>query len=381
VKIAIVGGGPGGLFFARLFKRHRPNSIVKVFEQNPAGATFGFGVTLGGSSLGKLADADPELVARLARAMVFDTVQNIHLNGEDIRIDYAKAGGSIARLELLQILRDGCLQVGVELAYEQRVEHSAELAGYDLIVAADGVNSTLRREHALEFGTSTRTLTNRFAWFGVGRAMSPNALVFRNALGGRFVAHYYAYTDDMSTFVGECDDATWQAAGFDRMNDTGRRVALEQIFAPELNRAPLIENRSFWRQFPAVTNDRWYHDNIVLIGDALRSAHFSIGSGTRLAMEDALALFEACAHSDRIRDALERFVTSRKPARDQFAEAALRSFEWYEQLEAVMAQPAIDFAHDFLTRTGRVTDTRLESYAPSFAALYRGRQHAMETSS
>jgi len=250
-----------------------------------------------------------------------------------------------------------------------------------LIGAADGVNSTLRRERATELGTATRTLTNHFAWFGVGRAMAPNALVFRNALGGRFVAHYYAYTHDMSTFVGECDDVTWQAAGFDRMNDTERRASLEEVFAPELNGASLVENRSIWRQFPAVTNDKWYHDNIVLIGDALRSAHFSIGSGTRLAMEDAQSLFEACARSKQLKDALERFVTSRKLARDQFGEAAERSFEWYERLKAVMAQPAIDFAHDFLTRTGRVTDARLESYAPSFAALYRSRQTVTEAAS
>lgn len=371
MKIAIVGGGPGGLFFARLVKRHNPDALVRIFEQNPADATFGFGVTLGGSSLGRIAEADGEVAQRLSEAMVFDTDQKIHLNGEEIVVEYAKPGGSIARLRLLAILRDSCRELGIDIAFDTRIESSAELDGYDLIVAADGINSTLRQEHGEGFGTQTRVLTNHFAWYGVGHAMAPNALVFRNTPGGRFVAHYYAYTPDMSTFVAECDDATWRAAGLDRMDDAARRRLIEQVFEVELGGAPLIENRSIWRQFPAVTNTHWHHRNMVLIGDALRSAHFSIGSGTRLAMEDALALFEATVGAVTIADALDRFVALRKPNRDQFGEAAERSFEWYERIEHAMAQPILDFTYDFLTRTGRVDDARLDSYAPSFARRYR----------
>jgi len=371
MKIAIVGGGPGGLFFARLYKRHHPDAVVRIFEQNPSDATFGFGVTLGGSSLGRIADADGEVAQRFSEAMVFDTEQKIHLNGEETVVEYAKPGGSIARLRLLAILRDSCRELGVDIAFDTRIASSAELTGYDLIVAADGINSTLRQEHAEGFGTRTRVLTNHFAWYGVGHAMTPNALVFRNAPGGRFVAHYYAYTPDMSTFVAECDDATWQTTGMNDMDDEQRRRMIEQVFEAELDGASLIENRSIWRQFPAVTNARWHHRNMVLIGDALRSAHFSIGSGTRLAMEDALALFEATTDAASVSEALDRFVTLRKPNRDQFGEAAERSFEWYERMERAMAQPVIDFTYDFLTRTGRVDDARLDSYAPSFARRYR----------
>ncbi|WP_156677690.1 FAD-dependent monooxygenase [Sphingomonas profundi] len=381
MRIAIVGGGPGGLFFARLYKRHRPDAQVRIFEQNPDDATFGFGVTLGGSSLGQLAAADPETTERLSAAMVFDEAQVIHLNGTDVPIHYAKPGGSIARLRLLQILREAAREVGVEVAFDTRVASSRDLDGYDLIVAADGVNSTIRQEHGDAFGTECRILTNHFAWYGVGRAMSPNALVFRDALGGRFVAHYYAYTPEMSTFVGECDDETWTAAGLDAMSDADRRAVLEDVFAPELAGAPLIENRSIWRQFPAITNARWHHANIVLIGDALRSAHFSIGSGTRLAMEDAQALFEAMAANDAVADALPAFVARRQPARDRFGEAAERSFEWYERIATGMAQQPIDFAYDFMTRTGRVDDARLESYAPSFARLYRDSRASMAATS
>lgn len=378
MKIAIVGGGPGGLFFARLFKRHRPDAFIKIFEQNPSDATFGFGVTLGGSSLGKIAEADAEVADRLKRAMVFDNTQNFSLNGEDILVEYAHPGGAIARLTLLAILRDACREIGVEISSDTRIEGASQLKGFDLIVAADGINSTLRQEQEAAFGTNTRVLTNHFAWYGVARDMSPNALVFRDALGGRFVAHYYTYTSEMSTFVAECDDATWQAAGLDDMDDYERRRLFEQVFEPELCGEPLIENRSIWRQFPAVTNVRWHHGNVVLIGDALRSAHFSIGSGTRLAMEDALALFEACMDASDISDALDRFVSLRKPGRDQFGNAAERSFEWYERIETAMAQPIIDFTHDFLTRTGRVDNARLDSYAPSFARLYRESRNRLD---
>lgn len=380
MKIAIVGGGPGGLFFARLLKHRHPDAIVRVFDQSAADATFGFGVTLGGSSLGRLAEADPEIVARLSDAMVFDHVQNIQLDQHKELIDYALPGGSISRLRLLQILQEGCREVGVELAFEQRIANTRELSGYDLIVGADGVNSIIRQERAAEFGTATRTLTNHFAWYGVRRAMTPNSLVFRHALGGRFVAHYYAYSADMSTFVAECDDATWHMAGLDRMSDPQRKAVFEQVFAPEMAGDDLVENRSIWRQFPAITNQRWHHENVVLIGDALRSAHFSIGSGTRLAMEDAQALCEAFTHGKDVSGALDHFVALRQPSRDRFGDAAQRSFEWYERLESIMDQPGDEFAYDFLTRTGRITPERFESYAPAFAARYRTRNSTNEAS-
>jgi 2-polyprenyl-6-methoxyphenol hydroxylase-like FAD-dependent oxidoreductase len=376
MRVAVVGGGPGGLYFARLLKRGRPQARVEVFEQNPAEATFGFGVTLGGSSLERLAQADPAVAARLADAMLFEALQMIRLDGAEAPIEYARPGGSIGRLTLLAILRAACLEVGVEVHHGVRIERSDSLVGYDLIVAADGVNSALRQEQPEAFGTSTRILTNHFAWYGVGRAMRPSALVFRRALGGRFIAHYYAYTDAMSTFVAECDDATWHVAGLATMSDGQRRGVFEQVFAPELDGAALIENRSIWRQFPVITNRCWFSGTVVLIGDALRSAHFSIGSGTRLAMEDAQVLFEACCQAPDIAAALALFVARRGPARAQFGAAAERSFGWYERIGAAMEQPVLDFAYDFLTRTGRVDDQRLLSYAPKFAERYRARRQA-----
>ena len=372
MKIAVVGGGPGGLYFARLVKRHRPADEVVVIEQNPRGATYGFGVTLGGPARERMKRTDPEVQEKLSAVMVFNDRQNIHLNGDDVLLHYASAGGAIARLELLNILQAACEDVGVVLRHDRRVATVRELDDFDLIVGADGVNSAVRSEFSEAFGTGSYFLNNKFAWYGVGRAMTPNALVFRQAKGGTFVAHYYAYTPNMSTFVAECDGATWEACGLEGMSDDERRRMVEDVFAPELAGAPIIDNKSVWRSFNVITNERWTRRNIVLLGDALLSAHFSIGSGTRLAMDDATSLFEAVKEAgDDVAMALSRYVEIRRPIRDQFGSAAERSFLWYENMGEAMRAPAMDFTYDFLTRTGRVDDARLKDYAPGFYRQYQ----------
>jgi 2-polyprenyl-6-methoxyphenol hydroxylase-like FAD-dependent oxidoreductase len=230
----------------------------------------------------------------------------------------------------------------------------------------------VRGEFNQEFGTGSYFLNNKFAWYGVGRAMVPNALVFRAAHGGNFVAHYYAYTPTMSTFVAECDGPTWQTCGLDRMSDDERRLMMQDIFAPELAGAPLIDNKSAWRSFNVITNAQWTHRNIALLGDALRSAHFSIGSGTRLAMDDAASLFQAVQETgDDATAALAHYVALRRPVRDQFGTAAERSFRWYENMRQAMQAPVMPFTYGFLTRTGRVDDARLRDYAPGFYRQYQ----------
>ena len=368
-KVGIIGGGPAGLFLARLLRREYPALDVQVAERNPKGATYGFGVTLGAAPLARLREADTALADALEKRMVFDAEQRIRLNDDDIDIEYAQGGGSIARLDLLDVLDEACREVGVTIRYDSGIMDTEPFGDCDLVVAADGANSVHRDARADRFGKAGEALGNRFAWFGVARALAPNALVFREALGGRFIAHYYAYGPSISTFVAECDADTWHASGFDAMDDAARKAAIETIFARELEGEPLIENRSIWRRFEALGNARWYDDRLVLIGDALRPAHFSIGSGTRLAMEDAYTLFGAIrdAGLDDIPAGLALFVERRKPIRDLFAEATRRSFTWYENIAQVMDQPALDFAYGFLTRTGRVDDERLVRYAPAFA--------------
>jgi 2-polyprenyl-6-methoxyphenol hydroxylase-like FAD-dependent oxidoreductase len=371
MKIAIVGGGPAGLFLARLVKLHIPQHDVAVFEQNAPDATWGFGVSLGGKARDRIRAIDPQVHDNISAAMVFGNQQRIHLDGTDILLEYAGDGGAIERLDLLKILQTACTSVGVTISNDHRIESLDQFAGYDLIVGADGVNSIVRRLKEREFGSHSYLLTNHFAWYGVARAMRPGSLVFRTTPVGRFVGHYYPYTHNMSTFVPECDAATWESAGLADMDDDARRLFMEEIFAPELMGDPLIENRSIWRNFPVVTNKVWSVGNVVLIGDALRSAHFSIGSGTRLAMDDASALCEALRRSADVPTALRRFDEIRRPWRDKFGAAAEKSFNWYERLSEVMAQDPVDFVYDFLTRTGRVDHDRLAKYAPSFFEMYQ----------
>jgi 2-polyprenyl-6-methoxyphenol hydroxylase-like FAD-dependent oxidoreductase len=373
VKIAVVGGGPAGLYFARLAKRRRPADDITVYEQNAAGATYGFGVALGESARDAIQAVDPDVHRRLERAMIFSDTQNIHLNGSDVLLRYAGASGAIARIELLEILGDACHEVGVRIEHGVRIEViDARLDDADVIVAADGANSWLRGRYANEFGASVRVLTNVLAWYGLARPLAPNGLCFRSVDGGHYVGHYYAYSATMSTFVTECDGPTWQRFAMERMTAGERREFMHDVFAPELGGAPLIENNSAWRNLRIYTNERWWHEHVVLIGDALRTAHPSIGSGTRLAMEDAQALVDALdAHRADRTAAFEHFVHERKPRRDAFGLAAERSFEWYETIGTVTAQPILDFTYNFLTRTGRIDDARLRSYTPEFYEDYQ----------
>lgn len=366
MRIAIVGGGPAGLFFARLMKRQKPNVRIDVYEQNPENATYGFGVTLANNARDRLRDIDPETHTRLAEAMVFTSSQKIGLNGEEILLRYAGNSGSIERLTLLQILGELSRDVGVNLIHDKRISAREDLAGYDLIVGADGANSAVRALWPDRLTTRTKTVGNHFAWYGVDRALSPNALMFRFYRGGCFIAHYYAYTATRSTFVAECDAQTWTRCGLDKMTDGQRKDLMQEIYADVLEGGTLLENRSIWRQFTAQVAETWYHDKAVLIGDALRVAHFSIGSGTRLAMDDALDLHEALVSTGSVAEALPRFVEMRAANRDLFTEATERSYEWYDRVREAMQTDIVSFAYDFLTRTGRVDDARLQKYAPEF---------------
>lgn len=372
MNVAIVGAGPAGLYLARLLKVEWPDISVTVLEQSPKGATWGFGVGLGGRSRREIESTDPEVHDRISHAMLFSSRQVIHLDGQERTLNYGQTIGAIERLNLLEILLAAAQEAGVVVHHDHCVQDATELAGYDIVVGADGVNSTVRSFHKDRFGTHTRYLTNHFAWYGVAKALKPSALIFRSIDAGRLVAHYYAYREDMSTFVAEMDHESWVRGGFEDMTDDQRKAIFEDVFARELEGQPLVDNRSIWRQFPVVGNNRWYVDNIVLLGDALCSAHFSIGSGTRLAMEDATALFVAIRDCDRdMAKALPAFVERRKPMRDSFGEAAQRSFDWYENVAEKMRQPLDPFIFDFLTRTGRVDEKRLEDYAPDFYKMWQ----------
>jgi 2-polyprenyl-6-methoxyphenol hydroxylase-like FAD-dependent oxidoreductase len=369
LRIAVIGGGPGGLYFAYLRKKLHPDDHIDLFEQNAADATWGFGVVFSEQALEFLRADDPDTVDAITPCM--ESWKNITLNlrGEDVVID-GVGFSSIGRLDLLTILQQRACSVGVAPHYNTLIRSMDRLTGYDLIVAADGLNSLVRRSFEREFGASVSYSTNKFAWYGTSKRFETLSQTFVETDLGAFNAHHYRYSPDMSTFLVECDPATWQRYGFaDRTVEESQAIC-ERVFASALDRHKLVSNKSVWRNFPWIWNERWSSGNRVLIGDALHSAHFSIGSGTRLAIEDAIALVKALDTEPDIATALARYEAERKPIVQKLVTAARTSAGWYEQFPKHMKLGLMDFAYSYITRSGRIDDTRLRAMSPAFMARY-----------
>ncbi len=371
MRVAVIGGGPAGLYFAYLMASKGVTSNITVFERNRSDATYGFGVVFSDAASGHLADADRRSFDALnAASEIWDHLSIVH-RGERVPID-GNGFSAIARLEMLRVLQKLCADAGAGLEFGRDINPQHDLAGYDMVVAADGVNSPTRSAHAAAFGPSNAELTNRFVWYGTSQVFDTLTLTFRENADGCFVAHHYRYAPDASTFIVECDAATWERAGFERMSDAASRSYCEAVFAPDLNGHALRSNNSVWRRFPVLRNAHWVHGNTVLIGDALRSIHFSIGSGTRLAMEDAIALYRACAATPQnVETALGEFERSRRPVVEKLLAAAEGSYGWYENFGRHMNLAPYSFAHSYMTRTGRISNDRLAAIAPSFFKAYR----------
>jgi 2-polyprenyl-6-methoxyphenol hydroxylase-like FAD-dependent oxidoreductase len=372
LKIAVVGAGPAGLFFSLLLKKKRPEADISVFEQNPRGATFGFGVVFSRGALEFLARDEPQMHARLAAAMESWPMQRIvH---RDVAVDIDGNGfSSIGRLRLLQILQEECEGAGVRLVFNETVPSLEKLEGSDLVVGADGVNSVVRRSYKETFREKIELLTNKFVWYGTSQVFECLTLTFRDSEHGPFVAHHYRYSPDMSTFLVECDAATWKRAGLDRMSDEESRAYCERVFAADLGGRALVSNKSVWRNFPLLRNENWIFENKVLIGDALRTGHFSIGSGTRLAFDDAIALARAFDSFLSIEDSLGKFEKNRRPIVEKIVAAANKSSYWYERFPEKMALDPWQLAYDYMTRSGRMTDERLRAEAPRFFEAVKSR--------
>lgn len=370
LNVKIVGGGPAGLFLAYLLKKSDPARAVRVVEQNSSDATFGFGVVFSGRALQFIGAADPDAVAVLQQGMEVWSDQIIDHDRTRVVVD-GGAFSAVERLTLLTKLQQLCRRVGVDLTFDCRVEGALDGSDCDLLVGADGANSAVRDSHAGAFGTYRQELRNFFAWYGVDTTYPSHTLTFRSTEQGVFCGHHYRYTPTRSTFVAECDEATWFATGFDALDDEARREATEQVFFDTLEGRPLLSNRSIWRRWSLVGNETWHHGNVVLIGDALRTAHPSIGSGTRLAIEDSIALARALdAEADRVDRALPRFQAERRPIREKLNDAAVKSIEWYEGMAGKMALPPYEFAMDYLLRTGRMSRSRVAEESPGFLRRY-----------
>jgi 2-polyprenyl-6-methoxyphenol hydroxylase-like FAD-dependent oxidoreductase len=369
MRIAILGAGPAGLYLAYLLKRRRADADIVVVEQNPAGATFGFGVVFSDRALEFLKEDDPETFAAITPQMQsWSDMTLVHRN-ERIVID-GVGFASIGRLTLLQLLQQRLRSVGVAPQFG-RVLASLDDFDADLVVGADGVNSLVRRAFADEFGANVTYMANRFAWFGTSKSFDTLTQTFRHTPIGNFNAHHYRYAPGRSTFIVEVDEATFARAGFERMDEGDARALCEKVFADALGGARLISNASIWRRFPQVTSRRWHHGKYVLIGDAAHTAHFSIGSGTRLAMEDAIALDRAlAANGDNIAAALPAYEATRRPIVEKIVAGANASAAWYERFADHMQLAGVEFAMSYITRSGRVDLEKLRALSPQFVARY-----------
>ena len=366
MKTLIVGAGPAGLYLAYLLKRQQPDWAVRIVEQNPRDSTFGFGVVFSERALEFLRADDPETYNRITPAMETWTDITVVLRGTPVVID-GIGFSAIGRLKFLQLLRAQLETVGVSPTFDQAISPAESLDEFDLVVAADGANSTIRKR--ADFGTTILPLTNKFAWFGTRRAFGTLTQTFVENEAGTFNAHHYRHSGEMSTFVFECDAATWARAGFERLNEAETLAYCEKVFALTLHGHKLVSNNSVWRNFPRVRNQRWVSGNKVLIGDAQRTAHFSIGSGTRLAMEDAIALAKALREfKSDVPGALAAFEAARRPIVEKLVTAADASADWYERFPEHMKLAPREFAWSYIQRSGRIDPEKLRRIAPRFVA-------------
>jgi 2-polyprenyl-6-methoxyphenol hydroxylase-like FAD-dependent oxidoreductase len=366
MKILTVGAGPAGLYFAYLAKRQHPDWQIRVVEQNRADSTFGFGVVFSERALEFLRGDDPATYELITPQMETWTDLVVAHRGTPVRID-GIGFASIGRLKFLQLMQRQLASVGIVPEFETVVASDNDLAGYDVVVAADGVNSYVRRAHGEAFGTTVAHLENKFGWFGTTKRFETLTQTFVENEHGTFNAHHYRHAPNMSTFVFECDPVTWEKARFSAMGEEETLRYCEGVFAETLDGHPLVSNKSVWRNFPNLRNRTWWSGNTVLIGDALRTAHFSIGSGTRLAMEDAIALARALReHATDVRAGLGAFEAARRPIVEKLVAAADASASWYERFPTHMHLSPRQLAWSYIQRSGRIDPERLRRISPRF---------------
>ena len=367
-NVEIIGAGPAGLYASILLKTALPRARIRVSERNPADATFGFGVVFSDQALDFLAADDPDTHALITPHMQRWRDMNLSLKGEPVRLD-GIGFAAIGRLELLRLLQQRAREVGVELGFARPLQRLDSIDA-DLVIGADGLNSAMRNADPDAFAPNLDYFDNRFAWFGTPREFETLTQTFIEGPAGVLNAHHYRYAPGRSTFIVECDAASFSAYGFADMDENKSASRCAELFADTLGGAPLECNHSHWRQFPRLWCESWVAGNRVLLGDAAHSAHFSIGSGTRLALEDAIALVKSIRGHDDLDAALAAFESERLPVARKIVDAAVRSGRWYEDFRAHMTLPPFEFAYSYLCRSGRIDRERLRRIAPEFSMLY-----------
>jgi anthraniloyl-CoA monooxygenase len=370
MKINIIGGGPAGLYFALLMKKRNPAHEITLHERNAPDDTFGWGVVFSDKTLSYLKETDEESYEQITASFeMWDNVDVVH-RGQKITIRGNRFSG-IARIKLLQILQYRCQQLNVDLRFRTEISDIDELsANCDLLVGADGINSTVRQRYSEFFEPRLSAGKNKYIWYGTKQLFHGLTLTFRESAAGVFAAHSYKFNKTTSTFIVECDANTWARAGFERMSDEETREYLGEVFRDDLGGWQLLSNNSKWINFINVRNEHWSHDNIVLLGDALHTAHFSIGSGTKLALEDSIALYKCFQTSEEVKKALREFERLRKPIIEEYQEAAHESLIWFENAGNYMHLAPLPFAYSLMTRSKKIDYENLKRRDPQFIAAY-----------
>lgn len=366
MKILILGGGPGGLYSGSLIKKTHPDWDITLIERNPHDATYGWGVVFSDRTLSSFREADyPSYRDITNRFVVWDTIE-VRYRGETIR-----CGGNIfagiSRKVLLMLLQERCREFRVKLKFLTEVRDVADLKGYDLVIAADGVNSIVRRTWADEFKPSIVMGNSRFAWLGTHKVFDAFTFSFRRNEHGLFQAHVYPNDGLASTFIVQCDPETWRRAGLDRASEAETVAYCERVFAEDLNGEPLLANKSDWVAFSTVSNKIWRYQNMVLIGDAAHTADFTVGSGTKMAMEDAIALANAFErYGENIDAALNDYELERRPMIEGIQRAAAESNRYFETTTRYEAFEPMQFVYYLLTRSGRISYDELRRRDSAF---------------
>jgi len=370
MRIVTVGGGPAGLYFSLLMKKADPTHEVVVLERNPPDATYGWGVVFSEETLGALREADVPTYDEINDSFARWNAIDIRYRGQTIR-SRGHAFSAISRKRLLDVLQRRCRQLGVELRFLTEVERGSKLAdpaSADLVVGADGVNSLFRTQHADTFAPSLDMHRTKFIWFGTDLVFRAFTFIFRDNEHGLFQVHAYPFDAATSTFIVECRERTWRSAGLDQADEQESIAYCQKLFAEDLGGRSLLSNRSLWVSFVTVRNKTWHDGNVVLLGDAAHTAHFTIGSGTKLAMEDAVALAQALTRRRDLEAALTEFELERQPVVERFQQAALESSAYFESVNRYASFEPVQFAFNLLTRSGRITHLELEKRDPGFIA-------------
>ena len=376
MKIACIGGGPGGLYFAISAKHRNPDHEIHVYERNRPDDTFGWGVVFSDQTLENLRENDPISAERIFAAFHHWDHIDIHFKGERIRSSGHGFAG-LSRKKILLLLQERARELGVHLHFQVEVDSLADVGEHDLFIACDGLNSKIRTEYAEHFEPDIEMRKNKFIWLGTHKTLDAFTFIFEKTEHGWVQVHGYRFDEDTSTFIIECTEKTWRALGIDKMSKAESNRFCEKLFADYLDGHALMDNAAHlqgtaWLTFPRISNRTWYHENIVLLGDSAHTAHFSIGSGTKLALEDAIELANQIEEHDVLQDALEGYQKARELDVLRLQSAARNSTEWFENVDRYAQFEPQQFAYSLLTRSQRVSHDNLRDRDAQWMNRFEG---------